>query len=215
MKKAIVFDFWGTLVEQGVTPSPFKQVRYFFRLNMPFSEFAPKFEGSFMLKKYENLYEAFKEAAKAFEINPPAFVYDKLVGVWNKNKILAKPYPETVEILTELKKKYKLAIIANSDCFSIEEIIDKYDLRKFFDVILLSYEAGVLKTDKKMFSILLKKLKVKKNEAIMVGDSIDSDIKGAENAGIKAILVDRNGKREYTNKVANLTEVKDMISKVK
>ncbi len=215
MIKAIIFDFWGTLMEQGIYPSPFKQVRYFMRLKMPFSEFAPKFEGAFMLQKFDSLTDGFKEVSKAFDIKPPEFVYDRLVGAWNKNKLLAKPYPEAIAALTELKKKYKLALISNSDCFSIEDIIDKYDLRKFFDVIVLSYEAGVLKTDKKMFQIVLKKLKVKKDEAVMVGDSIDSDMIGAENAGVKAVLVDRKGKREYVHKVADLSEVKDMISKLK
>ncbi|MCX6706881.1 MAG: HAD family hydrolase [Candidatus Woesearchaeota archaeon] len=215
MIKAIIFDFWGTLMENGVYPSPFKQVKYMLRLNMEFPEFAPKFEEAFMLNKFENLYEGFGAVAKAFEIEPPQFVFDNVVGMWNKNKLLAKPYPDAVPALTELKKKYKLALISNTDCFSINEIIDKYDLRKFFDVIVLSYEVGVLKSDKKMFALAMKKMKVKKNEIIMVGDSIDSDIKGAENAGIKAILLDRRGKREYTNKVATLDEVKDFISKVK
>lgn len=215
MIKAIIFDFWGTLMENGVYPSPFKQVKYMFRLNMMFPEFAPKFEEAFMLSKFENLYEGFGAVAKAFEIEPPQFVFDNVVGMWNKNKLLAKPYPDAVAALTELKKKYKLALISNTDCFSINEIIDKYDLRKFFDVIVLSYEAGVLKSDKKMFALATKKMKVKKNEVIMVGDSIDSDIRGAENAGIKAILLDRRGAREYTNKIAGLAEVKDFVSKVK
>jgi HAD superfamily hydrolase (TIGR01662 family) len=186
-----------------------------FRLNMEFPEFAPKFEEAFMLGKFENLYDGFGAVAKAFNIEPPKFVYDNVVGMWNKNKLLAKPYPDSVTALTELKKKYKLALISNTDCFSINEIIDKYDLRKFFDVIVLSYEAGMLKSDKKMFALAMKKMKVKKDEVIMIGDSIDSDIKGAENAGIKAILLDRRGKREYTNKIATLDEVKDFVSKVK
>ncbi|MBU0536797.1 MAG: HAD family hydrolase [Nanoarchaeota archaeon] len=215
MIKALIFDFWGTLMEQGVYPSPFKQVKYFLRLRMPFSEFAPKFEESFMLNKFENLYDGFKEVSKSFDIKPPEFVYDKIVGVWNKNKLLAKPYPESISVLTELKKKYKLALIASTDCFSINEIIDKYELRKYFDVIILSYEAGMLKTDKKMFQLVLKKLKVKKNEAVMIGDSIDSDMVGAENAGVKAVLVDRKGKREYVNKVADLNGVSEIIAKIK
>jgi len=215
MIKAIIFDFWGTLMEQGVFPSPFKQARYFLRLRMPFSEFAPKFEESFMLKEFESLTEGFKETAKAFNVNPPAFAYEKLVGVWNKNKLLAKPYPESIDVLAELKKKYKLALVASTDCFTMNEIIDKYDLRKFFDVIILSYEAGVLKTDKKMFQTVLKKMKVKKNEAVMIGDSIDSDIRGAENAGVKAVLVDRKDKREYENKILDLNGVKDIIGNLK
>jgi FMN phosphatase YigB (HAD superfamily) len=58
----------------------------------------------------------------------------------------------------------------------------------------------------------LKKLKIKKTEAVMVGDSLESDIKAAENAGIKAILVDRHNKREYSDKISNLAELKEKLS---
>ncbi len=215
MIKAILFDFWGTLVEQGVYPSPFKQARYLLRLKMPFSEFAPRFEKAFMLNKHDSLYDGFREVAKEFGVNPPDFVYDKLVGLWNKNKLLAKPYTETMDALTHLSRKYTLAIVSNTDCFSINEIVDKYDMRKFFDVISLSYETGLLKTDRKMFSSVLKKLRVKKEEAVMAGDSMESDIIGAEHAGVKAILVDRRDKRDYPNKVKGLDEIEDTIQNLK
>ncbi|MCX8147231.1 MAG: HAD family hydrolase [Candidatus Woesearchaeota archaeon] len=215
MIKAIIFDFWGTVMNNGVFPSPFKQVKYFLRLNMPFSEFAPRFEEAFMLKRFENLYEGFKAVANAFKVNPPDFVYDKLVGVWNKNKLLARPYPEAIEALAELKRGYKLALVSNTDCFGVNELLDKYDMRKFFDVIALSFEVGALKTDKKMFEYVIKKLKVKKNEVIMVGDSIESDMVGAENIGIKGILIDRSNKREYPIKVQSLSEIEDAINRIK
>ena len=215
MIKAILFDFWGTLVEHGVYPSPFKQVRHLLRIRMPFSEFVPRFEKAFMLNKYDSLYDGFREVAKEFRVNPPDFVYDKLVGVWNKNKILAKPYPETMDALAELKKKYQLALVSNTDCFSVNEIIDKYDFRKFFNVIHLSYETGLLKTDREMFRNVLKKMRVKKDEAVMVGDSMESDIIGAESAGLKAVLVDRKDRREYPNKAGSLEELKDMLPNLK
>ncbi|MBD3313018.1 HAD-IA family hydrolase [Candidatus Woesearchaeota archaeon] len=215
MIKAIIFDFWGTLMEQGVNPSPFKQAKYFFRIKAPFSEFAPKFEKAFMTEYFDSLSEGFRKVSQEFSLNPPDFVYEKLVGVWNKNKLLAKPYPETLDALTELKKKYRLALVASTDCFSVNEVIDKYDLRKYFDVIALSYETGLLKTDKKMFQHILKKLKVTKDEAVMVGDSIESDMVGAEAAGISSVLVDRKDKREYPNKILDLTQVKDVVPKLK
>ena len=210
MIKAVLLDFWGTLVENGVYPSPVRQVRYLLRIQEPFSEFIPKFEESFMLKKHENLTVAFDDVCKAFNVNPPQFVKDKLVGMWNKNTILAKPFPETIEALEKLKK-YKLALICNTDPFSVEAVLDKFDLRKYFNSIILSYEVGCLKTDKKLYETALKKLKVKKDEAIMVGDSMETDIKGAENAGISPILIDRHGKREYKDKISNLNELDNFL----
>jgi len=209
--KAVIFDFWGTIMENGVFPSPMKQVKNILRIDMPFGEFAPKFEEAFMKTKYDSLYDAFKNTATAFNINPPDFIFDKLVGLWNKNKLLAKPYPETAEVLAELKRNYKLALIANTDSFSLRDVLEKYDLNKFFDIVVLSYETGVLKNNAEMFEITLKKLKVKKAEVVMVGDSIESDMKGAEAAGIRGILIDRKLMREYPDKIQSLTELQALL----
>jgi FMN phosphatase YigB (HAD superfamily) len=62
-----------------------------------------------------------------------------------------------------------------------------------------------------MYEEVLKTLKVKKSEAIMVGDSMETDIKGGESAGVKAVLIDRRGRREYKNKVSNLTEIEQFL----
>lgn len=211
MIKAILLDSWGTIVENGIYPSPVKQVRYMLRIREPFPEYIEKFENTFMTEQYDDLKEAFRQVAKAFNVNPPEFVYDKLVGMWNKNMLLAKPYPETIEVLQELNKKYKLGLVSNTDKFSLDPVLEKFDLRKLFTDLFLSYETGLLKTDPKLFKLAMKKLKVKPAETVMVGDSMESDIKGAEKAGIQAILVDRRGKREYEKKVADLSQLKDYI----
>ena len=62
-----------------------------------------------------------------------------------------------------------------------------------------------------MFEQALKKLGVKKDDAIMVGDSIDTDMVGAEAAGIKAVLVDRKNNRDYKLKISSLTEIEKIL----
>ena len=216
MVKAVLFDFWGTLVENGVFPSPVRQVKYILRLRMPFQEFIVKFEEAFMLKKFESLKEAFEHVCEVFQVKPPAFVIEKLIGMWNKNMLLARPFPETVKVLENLKKEYKLAIISNTDNFSLEPVLDKFDLRKYFDAILLSYEKGHLKSDTKIFDEALKKLGIKKKkDCIMVGDSMESDITSAKRAKINAVLVDRKERREYETKIKTLDELKPILEEIK
>ena len=211
--KLIFFDFWGTLVENGVFPSPVKQVKWILRLNdMPFPEYIVKFEESFMTKKFKDLRSGFEEVTKAFDIKAPEFVFEKLIGMWNKNTILSKPFEDTIEALEDLKKDYKIVLISNTIGFSVDSVLDKYDMKKYFDEIVLSCDNGYLKSNKKLFEGVLKKLKIKKSEAVMVGDSIESDVKSAENVGINAILVDRRGKREYENKISSLSELKDKLA---
>lgn len=212
MVKLIIFDFWGTLVENGVFPSPVRQVKYILRIEEPFSEYIVKFEEVFMLKKYDDLYSAFEAVCGAFGIEPEKFILDRLVGMWNKHKLLAKPFRETVALLERLKMDgYKLALISNTDCFTTEEVLDKYDLKKYFDEIVFSYKVNLLKTDPKMYEMILEKLKVDKSDALVVGDSIETDVKGAKNAGIKAVLVDRGGRRGFDPKISNLDELEQYL----
>lgn len=209
--KAIIFDFWGTLVENGVEPSPIRQAKFILWLKMPFQEFVEKFERVFMTKKYESLMQAFEAVCNEFQISVKDYQIEKCVGMWNKNRLLAKPFEEAIPVLEELKKKYKLVLLSNTDGFSVEPILEKFGMKKYFDEISLSYETGLLKTDVQSFDSILEKLNLKKEEVVMVGDSMESDILSAQKAGIRGILVDRRAMREYGDKIKNLTELKEKI----
>ena len=210
MVKGVFFDFWGTLVENG-TYSPLKQSYSILRVRIPFVEFAEQFERALMTKSYEDQATAFAEVCKAFNVNPIPIIIEKLIGVWNKNRLLAQIYPETIDTLKALKeKKIKIALISNAPNNNVEPVLERYGITDLFDGLFISYEQGKLKTDG-LFEAALKKLKLKKGDVIAVGDSIETDIKGAEAAGIKAYLVDRKGKREFANKIQSLTELIKMV----
>ena len=49
------------------------------------------------------------------------------------------------------------------------------------------------------------------NECIMIGDNFEIDILGAENAGIKGILLDPNNKYDYKNKINNLKDLEELL----
>ncbi len=210
MVKGVFFDFWGTLVENG-TYSPLKQSYSILRVRIPFGPFVEQFEKALMTQSYEDQATAFTEVCKAFNVNPIPIVIEKLIGVWNKNRLLAQIYPETIDTLKALKeRKIKIALISNAPNNNVEPVLERYGITELFDGLFISYEQGKLKTDG-LFEAALKKLKLKKGDVISVGDSIESDIKGAEAAGIKAYLLDRKGKREFANKIQTLTELIKMV----
>ena len=208
--KAILFDSWGTLIENGVKPSPLRQVQEILRVRLPFSEFVQQFEKSFMTRKYTDLGEAFYAAIDDLGIRVAPFVVEKLIGLWNKNMLFAKPFEDITE-LTKLKQKYKIGMISNTDPFSLTPVLEKHDLTKYFDAVVLSCDAGVLKTDPKMYELCLQQLGVSKDECVMVGDSMQTDIEGAKRAGIRAILMDRKDRREYDEKVTSLKQLAEVL----
>ena len=210
MTKAIIFDFWGTIVGNGIY-SPVKQVKFMLDIKEDFSEYVKKFEEAFMTKEHENLNEAFKAVIKAFKLKVEQKEIDQLIGMWNKNTLLARPYRETMEVLTDLKKDYKIILMANTDNFSVSQILSKYEMEPYFDYIYLSSKEGLLKSDPKSFERIMKELGLEKEDIVMVGDSMESDIKGAEAAGIRAILVDRKDRRDYPEKVINLNNLRSKL----
>jgi HAD superfamily hydrolase (TIGR01549 family) len=211
MIKGIIFDFWGTLVENGIHPSPVNQVKYILRARMPFREFVTKFEESMMTKEHADLNEAFTAVCNDFAIRNNQYVVERLVGMWNKNELLGKPFFEVVEVLKFLKSKgYKIALISNTNP-TIKRVIEKYSLQQFFDAEIYSYKEGILKTNPKLFQIAVERLGLTAEEVLVIGDSIQTDIIGARNAGLTAVLIDRMNKRDYTPKIRNLRELKDLI----
>lgn len=212
MTKVIIFDLWGTIIETGVVPSPSRQVKYFLRVQQSFPDFIVAFEHSFMTKRFDSLKEAFEQVVRDFNLRIPDFVYEKLVGTWNKNAILSKMYPETLEVLQELKSKgYKLYLLSNTDQFSYEQVDAKFKLGELFDKVYVSCDTGLLKANPESYRQILRENNLDANDCVMVGDSLDSDVKSAEKAGIKGILVDRKNTREADVKIVDLKQLSDVL----
>lgn len=164
-----------------------------------------------MTKRYPSKADAFKAVCDDFRIPIRSFVIDNLVGLWNKNMLLATIYPETVDTLKQLKDKgIKLAIISNSPEQNIEPVLEKFDLNKFFDVILLSFEEGMIKADSALYEKAVDMLGLEKEDVIVVGDSIKSDMDCAKKAGLKNILIDRKNNREFEDKITDLSQLLEL-----
>ncbi len=207
MVKAIIFDFWGTLVENGIFPSPVKQVKYILRVPMSFRDFITRFEHTIMTKPYADMNEAFAAVCEDFRINPDERIIERLVGMWNKNELLAKPFLETIEVLERLKKEgIKVALISDSTP-TITRVVEKFGMADYFDEMMFSFDTGLLKTDPEMYQKLVEKLGVEPDEVVVIGDSIPTDVIGARNAGLRTILLDRRNKRDFSPKIVNLREI--------
>lgn len=101
-----------------------------------------------------------------------------------------KLFPHSLEVVSELSKKYQLHIITNG--FNEVQFIkmEKSGLTPYFDQVITSEMAGVQKPNPKVFKYSLEKAKASVGESVMVGDDQDSDIKGAQSIGMDTIFVD-------------------------
>ena len=106
-------------------------------------------------------------------------------------------YPDTMECLRILKKKYKLGIIANQ-IPGAEKRLEEMGIRRYFDVIVSSAEEGVAKPDPRIFNIALTRAGCAPEQAVMIGDRIDNDIVPAKQMGMKTVWI-RQGVGRYWN----------------
>jgi len=102
-------------------------------------------------------------------------------------------FPETTGTLDKLKGRYKLGLITNGAPDLQWKKINGGNLQHYFDYIAVSGEHGFAKPDGRLFDIAIKGLKSTATGSIMVGDSLDTDIKGGLVYGLKTIWINRNG----------------------
>lgn len=208
--KAIIFDLQGTLMENGIFPSPTKQVRFILGIRKDFHDYVPLFETTLMTTPHTSLAEGFKSVAEAFTVRITPELTERLIGMWNKNKLLSRPFQETVAVLEELKKNHILVLVANIDCFT-KDMITKFNLQEHFNHIYLSCDVGMLKTNPEFFKNILKDIEIEAGDVLMVGDSIDSDMIPASKTGLRTILLDRMNRQDYPEKIHSLSELPTLL----
>ena len=98
-----------------------------------------------------------------------------------------------VELLDRCRGRgLKLGMITNGSNAIQYGKIDKLGLRRHFDYIVVSEEAGVRKPDRRIFEMALSELNVRAEEAVFVGDHPVNDIQGAADVGMQTVWMIRS-----------------------
>ncbi len=101
--------------------------------------------------------------------------------------------PATLRALKKAGKR--LAIISNAeDDENFQHIIDKAHIREYFDVILNSAVFGYAKPGSNIYLEALRQLDLSAENAVMVGDRLDTDVYGANRLGMRCVWVTRRSR---------------------
>jgi HAD superfamily hydrolase (TIGR01509 family) len=106
------------------------------------------------------------------------------------------------EFATFLKEKgKKLVLVTNSDARVTSGILEKLNLKKYFDLVISVDEVEVPKPAPFIYELAIEKLKIKKEKILVFEDSVNGAL-AAENAGLKLIIVlpDENKMSDYGSK---------------
>ncbi|PEW01654.1 2-haloalkanoic acid dehalogenase [Bacillus cereus] len=125
----------------------------------------------------------FNEFAPKYRL-PHNYIQD----FWNEN------FPKCFSIdrniihfLNHIKRHFKIGIITNGSTHRQKAKIINTNLNNYFDTIIISEEVGLSKPDKRIFELALNKLNVQPENTLFVGDDLEKDIAGCQNANIKGV----------------------------
>ncbi|KAF0111357.1 MAG: Uncharacterized protein FD147_964 [Chloroflexi bacterium] len=104
---------------------------------------------------------------------------------------------DTHDTLQQLiSKGFQLGLISNaSNTPDLNRLIDRHDLRKYFECVIISAEEKIRKPDSRIFQRALNRMGVNPENAVMVGDTLTADILGAQQAGMRGIWITRRAQR--------------------
>ncbi|MEC9308371.1 MAG: HAD family hydrolase [Chloroflexota bacterium] len=121
---------------------------------------------------------------------------DLATKIWQMASSIPKdfmPFDDTIEALSELRSDgFKLGLISNLRR-DMRDISERVGLGSLLDFYITSADVGVEKPSPVIFKAALDSAAVSADQAIHVGDQHKSDVVGARNVGMHAILIDREG----------------------
>ena len=104
-------------------------------------------------------------------------------------------FPDAVQVLTALRERgTPLGLVTNGDAREQRAKIERHDLARFFDAIVIEGEFGAGKPDAAVYRTALSGLGVAVGpEVWMIGDHLEFDVAGAQRLGLRAAWLDRPG----------------------
>lgn len=129
-------------------------------------------------------------------------------------------YEDTFEVLDQLKGKYELILLTNG-APSLQNLKLEItpEIVPYFDHIVISGDFGKGKPDASIFEFVMDKAGLTKDEAIMVGDNLMTDILGSSRVGMRNVWINRENKPKNpdvvpTFEVTSLTEFLQLLKSI-
>ncbi|MDH5505700.1 MAG: HAD family hydrolase [Anaerolineae bacterium] len=239
--KAILFDLGNTLLYfDGVWPQVFSQadqglLTYLQSTGMALEgeSFLGEFRGR-LNAYYQQRESEFIEHTTAYVLRtllaelgysdiPEETISQAMNSMYAISQAHWKLEPDAIECLQTLRSRgCRIGIISNAgNDADVQTLVDKTQIRPYFDFVLSSAACGIRKPNPRIFHLALEKWGITPGEAVMVGDTLGADILGARNAGIFSVWITRRAdtpaNRDHADtiqpdaSIAKLSELPDLL----
>ena len=210
MIRAVTFDLWNTLFTDisysnerlSYLRQKFESEKVKFEKNGLEREFYRTFDFTQwdrkeLSKKHIFTEDRLEAMLKSLKIQLRPKVIKDIVKNFESVMLMVKPSLKrnVNKTLETLSPEYKIGLISDTGITPgkiIREVLEDYGLLDYFEVTIFSDETGVYKPNPSVFQFALKKLKVKPENTIHVGDLLLTDIKGARDCKIKSVWINDN-----------------------
>ena len=196
MIKAILWDVDGTLLDFKAAESA--------AIKSLFKEYNLKECTDEMVKRYSRINDFFWKRLERGEISKPQVLlkrFEQFFSEYDIDKNIAPEFNERYQlrlgdtiifkddgynIVKSLVGRIKQYAVSNGTVKAQTKKLEASGLNKLFDGIFLSEQVGAEKPSKLFFDKVFSSISpIKISDAIIVGDSLSSDIKGGNDYGIK------------------------------
>ncbi len=128
-----------------------------------------------------------KEAEHELIIKFPKYTKEIKMYYKNHRKMFRGIFYKSIEILKYLKnKKYECYVLSNWSWETFNNLDVEYPFLKLFDGLLISGKEKMVKPDKEIYLLAIKKFKLDPNQTVFIDDKIEN-INAAKNLGFKTI----------------------------
>lgn len=222
----IVFDIGGTLMEYKNMPNvwieyydkAFRHVREKLGLPLTDEQLSDSIE---VLRQYnprvkyrEQDYtpeKIFGDAAASWDF--PFSLHDVISAFFEDMKLTPLIYPETIPVLEKLRSAdWKIATLTDVATGMPDELHKSYfpELMPYFDLYVSSQSCGFRKPNPNGIHYIAKQLNADERQFIFVGDE-PKDIKVAQNAGCRSVLIDRKARKLSLGQDYTITSLEELI----
>lgn len=122
-------------------------------------------------------------------------------------------FPDVEETLTALRSRgYRLVVLSNWD-HRLNQTLNELELDRFFEKIYISTLIGHAKPDPGAFRHVIDDLKVPAEFILHVGDTLEEDIYGAREAGVRGVCIDRKKRyRAMGDQIPIISNLAELLS---
>lgn len=137
--------------------------------------------------------------------SPSQVVAEQLYQIYMDARFTSiRLYPDVSDALSNLRSRYQIGMVSNGNTYP-----ERSGLPNTFHFTVFAHECGFAKPDPRIFELALVRSGSLPERVLHVGDSLENDVFGANNCGLRSVWLNRNNAANGTDITPDL-EVQDL-----